>query len=203
MHQRSVLEEFWSCPLICQHYVCPCFLWLPNCLVLVLFCVFLDYIDEPSYLVTVLHWLIILPPCSACLSAPAPSGGGSSKKGTDVGAIMCAVFFGVLAGYFLIGFLVLKFGMKKEGAVRQSLGHILSRSRLWIRCHLVMFVKVVSFVLLLSVLVRLLVSNADHAYMLAGDGPQPHLLVCPAWLGQGWFLLHRIICSRSSCVNEL
>eukprot|EP00730_Choanoeca_flexa_P008732 TRINITY_DN12530_c0_g1_i12.p1 TRINITY_DN12530_c0_g1~~TRINITY_DN12530_c0_g1_i12.p1 ORF type:complete len:275 (+),score=81.50 TRINITY_DN12530_c0_g1_i12:69-893(+) len=59
---------------------------------------------------------------SACINAPAPSpgpgpgpGGKGGKKEKDVGAILCGVFFGVLIGYFVIGFAVLKFGMKKEG----------------------------------------------------------------------------------------
>lgn len=43
---------------------------------------------------------------------------GGSSGGLSGGAIFLIIFFSVLAGYFLIGFLVCKFGLKKEGIVQ-------------------------------------------------------------------------------------
>ncbi|EDQ86483.1 uncharacterized protein MONBRDRAFT_10808 [Monosiga brevicollis MX1] len=50
-----------------------------------------------------------------CNSAPAPTKSPSGKSGhkkTDVGAILCGVFFGVLGGYFIFGFVILHFVQK-------------------------------------------------------------------------------------------
>ena len=41
------------------------------------------------------------------------------------------------------------------------------------------------------------------ACMLAGDGAQPHVVVCAAWLGQGRLLLHRVIGPGSGSLHQL
>lgn len=49
------------------------------------------------------------------LTAQSPLGCPAGSDGLSGGAIFLIVFFSVLAGYFVLGFLICKFGLKKEG----------------------------------------------------------------------------------------
>ena len=78
-----------------------------------------------------------------------------------MGAILVGIFFGLLGGYFIIGFLVLHFGMKKEVREGRMLLHPVARLR----------------------------TRPDLCGAENGFDPQPRILGLLAGPGEGWVQL--------------